>query len=52
MITKDVASIDLSMPCLKAASTMWLRNFRRIPVTHNNKLVGIVSIGDLHRAIF
>jgi CBS domain-containing protein len=52
LMTKDVASIDLSMPCLKAASTMWLRNFRRIPVTHNNKLVGIVSIGDVHRAIF
>ncbi len=29
---------------------MWLRKFRRIPVTHNNKLVSIVSIGDVHRA--
>lgn len=51
MIT-NVASIDLNMPCLKAASTMWIRKFRRIPVTHNNKLIGIVSIGDVHRAIF
>ena len=52
LMTKDVASIDIGMPCLKAASTMWLRKFRRIPVTENGKLVGIVSIGDVHRAIF
>jgi CBS domain-containing protein len=52
IMTKGVASIDLDMPCLKAASTMWLRKFRRIPVTHNGKLVGIVSIGDVHRSIF
>jgi predicted transcriptional regulator len=52
LMTKSVSSIDLSMPCLKAASTMWLKNFRRIPVTENGKLVGIVSIGDVHRAIF
>ena len=51
-MTKNVSSIDLNMPCLKAASTMWLKKFRRIPVTHNGKLVGIVSIGDVHRAIF
>ncbi len=52
IMTKDVASIDLEMPCLKAASTMWLRKFRRIPVTSQGKLAGIVSIGDVHRAIF
>lgn len=52
LMTKSVASIDLEMPCLKAASTMWLRKFRRIPVTHKGKLIGIVSIGDVHRAIF
>lgn len=52
IMTKNVASIDANMPCLKAASTMWLKKIRRIPVTHNEKLVGIVSIGDVHRAIF
>ena len=52
LMTKNVSSIELSMPCLKAASTMWIKNFRRIPVTENGKLVGIVSIGDVHRAIF
>lgn len=52
IMVKDVTSIALDMPCLKAASTMWLKNFRRIPVTVKGKLVGIVSIGDVHRAIF
>ncbi len=52
LMTKNVMSIEATMPCLKAASTMWLRKFRRIPVTKDGKLIGIVSIGDVHRAIF
>ncbi len=52
IMTENVASIDLDVPCLKAASIMWLQKFRRIPVTREGKLVGIVSIGDVHRAIF
>lgn len=52
IMTNGVDSIDLDMPCLKAASNMWLRNYRRIPVTKKGKLVGIISIGDVHRAIF
>jgi CBS domain-containing protein len=52
IMTKHVDSIDVDMPCLKAASTMWLRKYRRIPVTKNGKLIGIISIGDVHRAIF
>ncbi len=52
IMTVAVDSIDLDMPCLKAASVMWLKKYRRIPVTQNDKLVGIISIGDVHRAIF
>ncbi len=52
IMVKDVTSITLDLPCLKAASTMWVKNFRRIPVTVKGKLVGIVSIGDVHRSIF
>ena len=52
IMTHGVDSIDLDMPCLKAASAMWLKKYRRIPVTQQGKLVGIVSIGDVHRAIF
>ena len=52
IMTHGVDSIDLDMPCLNAASAMWLKKYRRIPVTQQGKLVGIVSIGDVHRAIF
>ncbi len=52
LMTKNVATVSADMPCLKAASMMWLRKIRRIPVTEGTKLVGIVSIGDVHRAIF
>jgi len=51
-MTKGVDGIDVDMPCLKAASMMWLRKYRRIPVTQQGKLIGIISIGDVHRAIF
>jgi signal-transduction protein with cAMP-binding, CBS, and nucleotidyltransferase domain len=51
-MTEGVDSIDVDMPCLKAASMMWLRKYRRIQVTQQGKLIGIISIGDVHRAIF
>lgn len=53
LMTRAVASVTPEMPLLKAASMMCLKNIRRIPVTDAaNKLVGIVSIGDVHKAIF
>ncbi len=53
LMTKTVASVTLDMPLLKAASMMCLKNIRRIPVTDaDGKLVGIISIGDVHKAIF
>lgn len=52
LMTKAVATVSSDMPCLKAASIMWMRKIRRIPVADNGKLVGIISIGDVHRAIF
>ena len=53
LMTKAVASVTPDMPLLKAASMMCVKNIRRIPVTDDsNKLVGIISIGDVHKAIF
>lgn len=52
LMTSNVSTVTSDMPCLKAASIMWLRKIRRIPVADNGKLVGIISIGDVHRAIF
>lgn len=53
LMTQTVASVSADMPLLKAASMMCVKKIRRIPVTdENNKLVGIISIGDVHKAIF
>ena len=53
LMTQTVASVSADMPLLKAASLMCVKKIRRIPVTDtNNKLVGIISIGDVHKAIF
>jgi CBS domain-containing protein len=37
---------------LEAASYMGMKNFRRIPVAENGKLLGMVSIGDINRGLF
>lgn len=53
LMTTTVSTVTPDMPVLKAASLMCVKNIRRIPVTdNNNKLVGIISIGDVHKAIF
>lgn len=53
LMTQTVASVSADMPLLKAVSMMCIKKIRRIPVTDkNNKLLGIISIGDVHKAIF
>lgn len=52
IMTKNVLSLNVDDPCLKAASLMWLKNIRRVTVTRGKKLIGIISIGDVHREIF
>ncbi len=53
LMTTTVSSVTPDMPLLKAASMMCLNNIRRIPVIDEaKKLVGIISIGDVHKAIF
>jgi len=53
LMTQAVASVTPDMPLLKAASLMCVKKIRRIPVTgDNHQLVGIISIGDVHKAIF
>ncbi|MCK5718548.1 MAG: CBS domain-containing protein [Thiomargarita sp.] len=47
-----VIAVDPEIPILKAVSQMARHNFRRIPVAEGNKLVGMISLGDIHRAIF
>jgi CBS domain-containing protein len=45
-------TVSPETPILEAASYMGLKNFRRIPVVDQGMLVGIVSIGDIHRGLF
>jgi len=53
LMTNTVATVSPDMPILRAASMMWIRKIRRIPVVDgDNKLVGILSMGDVHKAVF
>jgi len=52
LMVSDVTTARPDMPILKAVSVMAKNNFRRIPVADGNKLVGMISLGDIHRSIF
>jgi CBS domain-containing protein len=45
-------TVSSDEPILKAVSIMCAKKIRRIPVADDGKLVGIISIGDVHKAIF
>ena len=53
LMNKSVYSVGIDDPVMKAAAKMDLHNFRRIPVVGKDKrLAGIVSLSDIHHAIF
>jgi len=52
LMSTNVYTVEPDIPVLKAVSIMFLRKIRRIPVAVDNALVGIISIGDVHKAIF
>ena len=52
VMTKVVITVKPDMHILQAASVMVGRKFRRIPVAVGDKLVGMVSMGDVHKAIY
>ena len=52
VMTPTVITIKPDMHILQAASMMVGRKFRRIPVAVGDKLVGMVSMGDVHKAIY
>jgi len=52
VMTPTVITIKPDMHILQAASVMVGRKFRRIPVAEGDKLLGMVSMGDVHKAIF
>jgi CBS domain-containing protein len=52
LMSTRVFTVEPEMPVLKAASIMFRNRIRRIPVSDSGRLVGIVSLGDVHKAIF
>mgnify|MGYP001604538388 CR=1 FL=1 len=52
LMSQRVFTVEPDMPLLRAASIMFRNRIRRIPVSQGDKLVGIVSVGDVHKAIF
>jgi len=51
-MTRNVISVRPGTHVLKAAATMATNKFRRIPVVEDGKLLGVVSLGDVHKALF
>jgi CBS domain-containing protein len=52
VMTTRVISVSPEIPAMQAAATMVRHKFRRIPVAHGDKLEGMVSLGDVHKALF
>ncbi|MBL3590020.1 MAG: CBS domain-containing protein [gamma proteobacterium endosymbiont of Lamellibrachia anaximandri] len=52
LMTPRVVTIEPDMHILRAATIMVRHKFRRIPVAVDGKLLGMLSLGDIHKAIF
>lgn len=52
IMTRNVITATSETPVLELASLMIRKRVRRLPVVDGNKLIGIVSLGDVHRALF
>lgn len=53
MMVKNPVSVSPDQHVLKATAKMTTHRFRRIPVTDSDaNLVGVMSLGDVHKAIF
>ncbi len=52
LMTPNPISVGPDMHLLRAATDMVRHKFRRIPVTEGGRLLGMLSLGDVHKAIF
>lgn len=52
VMTPNVITIGPDMHLLRGAGVMIRHRFRRIPVADAGKLVGVLSLGDVHKAIY
>jgi CBS domain-containing protein len=51
-MTRNPIAVNPEMHILRAATIMVRNRFRRIPVADSGVLVGMLSLGDVHKAIF
>jgi len=52
IMIKEVLSVSSDDEITTALGIMKVNSLRRMPVVEGSKLIGIISIGDIHRAIF
>jgi predicted transcriptional regulator len=52
LMTRNPIAVTPEMHILRAATIMVRNRFRRIPVADQGILVGMLSLGDVHKAIF
>ena len=50
-MSKQVYTVAPDDPILRAVAVMFAHRIRRIPVASAGKIVGILSIGDVHKAV-
>lgn len=52
LMVRNVITVSPEMHVLRAAAIMVRHRFRRIPVAEGGQLLGMLSLGDIHKAIF
>ena len=52
LMATNLVTVSSDMHILRAATVMVRHKFRRIPVMDDGKLVGMLSLGDVHKAIY
>ncbi len=52
LMTPSVISVGPDLEILKAAAKMVGNKFRRIPVAVGDRLIGMLSLGDVHKSIY
>ncbi len=51
LMNRNVHIVHPEMPVLKATSVMVYHKLRRIPVVEDGRLKGVLSLGDVHKAL-
>lgn len=52
LMARNVITVSPDMHALRAAALMVRHRFRRIPVAEGDTLIGMLSLGDIHKAVF